>query len=135
MKYQRTFHASSSQEVFSDDKMLSLEAELGFLNKDIVASEKLDGGNACLNIEVFSRSHSTPTFHASFSKVKNLYNSILYSIDFDFKRYMLFGENMQALHSIVYDSLDSPFYLFAIFDTKLNIWLSYSCPVPGQSLY
>ena len=126
MKYPRTYHVSGSQEVFSDDKMLSTEVEESFLNKDLIVTEKLDGGNACLfEGKVFARTHATETFHPSFSKLKALYHSIYYSIYFDFDRYMLFGENMQALHSIEYTKLNSAFYLFGVFDNQEKIWLSW----------
>jgi len=125
-KYPRTYHLSFSQEIFSDDKMLSKEVEEDFVNTDIVITEKMDGGNTCLfDGKVFARTHSEETFHPSFSRVKELYNSILYTKDFDFSRYKLFGENVQAIHSIKYDNLNSAFYLFNILDTKLNEFLSY----------
>jgi len=125
-KYPRTFHLSFSQEIFSDDKMLSKEIEKSFTNTDIVITEKMDGGNTCLfDGKVFTRTHSEETFHPSFSRVKELYNSILYTKDFDFSRYKLFGENVQAIHSIEYEKLNSPFYLFNILDIKNKEFLSY----------
>jgi len=126
MKYPRTYHFSCSQEIFSDDKQLTSEIEESFLNKTLIMTEKMDGGNSCLDkAKVFARTHEVETFHPSFSKLKALYNEIYYTVDFNFDRYMLFGENMQAIHSIVYDKLDSPFYLFAIFDKKEKKWCSW----------
>jgi ATP-dependent RNA circularization protein (DNA/RNA ligase family) len=125
MKYPRTYHLSFSQEIFNDDKMLDKKVEESFINTEIVITEKLDGGNCCLfNGKIYARSHTEETNHPSFSMVKSLYNSILYTKDFEFDRYMLFGENMQAIHSIKYTKIKSPFYLFNILDTKTDKWIS-----------
>jgi len=127
MKYQRTYHLSFSPEVHSDDKTLDKDTELSFLNTNLIASEKLDGGNCCFdNGKLFARSHAAETDHPSFSMSKALFQSILYSVDFNFERYLLFGENVQAQHSIIYDKLKSPFYLFAAYDKLLEKWVSWS---------
>jgi len=129
MKYPRTFHFSCSQEIFSDDKMLQFSIEQRFYNTEVIVTEKMDGGNCCLHEGlVYSRTHGTETFHKSFSKTKAMYKSIYYTYgsNFDFKRFMLFGENVYAIHSIEYNLLDSPFYLFAVFDTVTKEWLSWS---------
>ncbi len=124
MKYNKTSHFSFTLSKTSDDKILLPSEELCFINKEVYISEKLDGGNACMGETVFARSHSSNLVHPSFSKLKQLHNSILYSKDFDFTRYLIFGENMQALHSIKYTKLTTCFYVFKIFDKKENIWLS-----------
>jgi len=125
MKYPRTFHLSFSPEIFSDDKVLSPEIEKSFINRELTITEKMDGGNSCLHKgKVFARTHAMEANHASFSKLKQLYNTIFYTKSFDFNRYMLFGENLQALHSIEYTKLNSPFCLFNVFDIEKDIWLS-----------
>lgn len=126
MKYNRTFHFSFSPEIHSDDKVIDSVAEKNFIGREIVLSEKLDGGNACnRGHSIFARTHSEEASCRSFSLMKQMFAGLYYSIDFDFDRYMLYGENMQAIHSIVYDSLRSPFYMFHIFDKKTGLWLSY----------
>jgi hypothetical protein len=126
MKYPRTKHLSISPEIHADDKTLTADEETLFLNKELIITEKLDGGNACLhNGKIYARSHSEEVTHPSFSRLKNLYSNIFYTKTFDFERYMLFGENVQAIHSIEYTSLTSPFYLFGIYDTQDCIWLSW----------
>ena len=122
-KYNRTFHFSFSPEIHSDDKTIDKQAEKENFLKDIIITEKLDGGNACFkNGEVYARTHSTPTDHASFSMLKQINSYIkknnIESLD-------IFGENMQAIHSIEYSNLKSPFYLFNIKNKETNFWLSY----------
>lgn len=127
MKYPRTYHLSISPEVHGDDKTLSFEDEQTFLNRELIITEKMDGGNACLhNGKVYARTHSEEASHPSFSRLKQLSINMFYTSIFDFDRYMLFGENVQAIHSIEYSSLTSPFYLFAIFDRKEKIWLGWN---------
>ncbi len=124
MKYNRTYHFSFTLSKTSDDKILTPKEELLFINKEVFTSEKLDGGNSCMSDKIFARSHSSELVHPSFSKLKQLHNNILYSKDFDFKRYLIFGENMQALHSIAYTKLTTCFYVFKIYDQYQKIWLS-----------
>ncbi len=124
MKYPRTYHFSFSPEIHSDDKIISRDTI--FENEEIVITEKIDGGNCCLHQgNVFARTDSEVTIHPSFSMTKSLYSKIFYTKDFDFNRYMLYGENVQAIHSIIYSNLRTSFYLFGIFDTKEQEWLSW----------
>jgi len=95
--------------------------------KDIIITEKLDGGNACLkNGNVYARTHSVSTEHASFSQLKQI-NDFLINVKehSDLSSLDIFGENMQAIHSIEYINLKSPFYIFNIKNNENNFWLSY----------
>lgn len=126
-KYPRTYHLSCSPEVHSDDKVLPIEIEETFLNEELYISEKIDGGNAPLHAgKVYARAISNETFHPSFTKLKNLYKGIYYEKmnEFDFHENILYGENVQAEHSIKYTKLNSPYYLFNILSLKTNIWKS-----------
>lgn len=125
--YKRTSHFSISPEIHSDDKKLKKKIENNILEVEVVLTEKLDGGTGRLNdCKVFARSDIGETFCGSFSKLKRLYNKILYSnIDFDFDRYIIYGENVQAIHSIIYEKLDQPFYVFHILDKVENEFLSW----------
>jgi len=121
MKYARTKHLSFSPEIHSDDKAMSKEEESSLLNRYLYFSEKLDGGNTRLHKScVGARSASLNADHGSFSRIKKLYRDLYYSNEFDFDRYILYGENMQGIHSIEYDALKHPFYLFAALDTETN---------------
>lgn len=124
-KYPRTYHLSFSPEIHSDDKTMHPIDEKELLTSDIVITLKLDGGNCCLkpSIGVFARSHAQSTDHPSFDLIKNTHfyakNHILNS------NYHYFGENLYAIHSIEYTELEDFFYLFAIYNTVNDEWLSY----------
>jgi len=122
MKYPRTYHFSFSQEIHSDDKRISKEAEENnFINKLLVITEKLDGGNACLKQgKVFARTHATEATHPSFSMLNQI-NAFLKD---KIQNFELFGENMQGIHSIEYSKILSPFYIFNI--RKDNLWFDWN---------
>ena len=119
-KYNRTYHLPFSPEVHSDDKVISTLEHL--LNVEVIITEKLDGGNACIYTKkVFARSHSEEASHPSFSMIKQMLPMVdIHNKYFD---YFIFGENMQGIHSIEYSNLTSPFYIFNI--KKGNKWLSW----------
>ena len=140
-----------------------------------VITEKLDGGNCCLKGGmVFARTHTSPATQPWFSMTKQLYATQIAPlldglrlarpadgrddandvID-DASQLELYGENMQAVHSIDYrmvpaspksddkarerpemlprgsgtedgvPCLESPFYLFAVFDPVSDSFLSW----------
>jgi hypothetical protein len=124
-KYPRTFHFPFSPEVHSDDKVIDEKYLSNFINKEIIITEKYDGENSCLkpNGGVFARSHALPTFNPWSDWLKNYYHERLHLMNPD---YWYFGENMYAIHSIEYSNLNSFFYLFAIYDTINDIWLSFA---------
>jgi len=105
--YPSTPHLPFSPGVNPDDSRLADCAAL--LQDEVVITEKLDGGNCCIKGgKVYARTHGQPTTHESFSAVKQLaqgFASDLGDIE-------LFGENMQAVHSIEYGNLASFFYAF-----------------------
>lgn len=126
-KYNRTYHFSFSPEIKSDDKTLSTQAEKNFINKELIITEKLDGGNACLHKNlVFARTHAQEASHSSFSMLKSI-SAILNA--YEDRRdillnHMVFGENMEGIHSIEYSNLTDPFYIFNI--KKESVWLSWN---------
>jgi hypothetical protein len=120
MKFPRTYHFDFSPGTDDDDKILFDLSEL--LGDEIVLTEKLDGENTCLKEEgAFSRSHASPSISPWATEVRFLwdfYKSSLAPLSF-------YGENMQGVHSIEYSDLESPFYLFAIYDEIMEVWLSW----------
>lgn len=152
-KYPRTPHFPFSPGIHDDDVIIGTFANL--LHKPVVVTEKLDGGNCCLKDGlVFARTHSSAATHASFSMVKQLYNSsLVYQLPtpdmpplcdsdpcFDnlnaLEDLELYGENMMAIHSINYTPEDSktkkahaqlpgPFYLFGVFDRRTQSFWSW----------
>ena len=109
--YPKTPHLPFSPGINPDDTRVSDCQKL--LSVEVVITEKLDGGNCCIKADsssgmplVFGRTHAQPATHESFSAVKELATCIGDELG-DLE---LFGENMQAVHSIEYDNLASYFY-------------------------
>ena len=144
-KYPRTPHFSFSPGKSADDIEVVGKADgydPYFTHGDVIFTEKLDGGNCCLKDgQVFARTHGKVATHASFSQVKQLYlTCILPVMDQELgedasRDYELFGENMEAVHSINYSpevtgagerhALPSCFYLFAVFSRSTQRWLDF----------
>lgn len=119
MKYNRTYHLPFSPGATNDDKIANNSDLL--IGKEIIITEKLDGENSCLTHNgVYARSHATFTTSPWSLKVRQLHDIIKKDIYDDI---YLFGENMQAIHSIEYTELTSPFYLFGI--RQNDIWFSW----------
>lgn len=117
-KYPSTPHLPFSPGVNPDDSRLADCAHL--LMQEVVVTEKLDGGNCCIKGgQVFARTHAKPATHESFSAVKQLAAGVSHLLG-DVE---LFGENMEAVHSIEYGNLTSFFYAFAA--RRRGQWLSW----------
>lgn len=121
-KYGRTYHYSFSEGTTSDDRINhDWWYDMDNLNK-IIHLEKMDGENNCMNeYGIFARSHATPTTHpwSDFLKQKfSMIQSDLKSCDIE-----IFGENLYAIHSIVYPKLDDHFKVFAV--RHLDKWLGW----------
>lgn len=127
IKYPSTPHFIFSQSVSADDKVDNNIDK--FKNREIVITEKLDGENCCIyRGEVYARTHSRTAKHSSFDTIKDMHNNFIKHFLIRYRipeSYMLFGENMTAVHCINYDRLDSYFYLFGIYDTEYDSWLSW----------
>jgi len=116
--YPSTPHLPFSPGVNPDDTRL---ADCGHIVRgEVVVTEKLDGGNCCIKGgQVYARTHAKPATHASFSAVKEL----LHGLAEDTGDLEIYGENMQAVHSIEYDNLASYFYVFSV--RRAEQWLSW----------
>jgi len=116
-KYPRTFHLPFSPEVHADDKVHQDAAFL--VDRDVVITEKLDGGNYCLwRGATYARSTGQETVHPSFSFIKAKHASKTLNED-----YCFYGENLQAVRSIEYDGLEDFFWLFAV--REGSTWLGW----------
>lgn len=127
-KYPRTFHFQFSPEIHSDDKVISF-ADLGnFLQDEVVILEKIDGSNSAMKGHqgVFGRSHALPTKEPWYDHLKGLYYSKFQELK---PNLWIFGENTFAIHSIEYTNMSAFFYIFAIYDSDKNEWLSYDAMV------
>lgn len=118
-KYNRSMHLPFSPGTTSDDRIAKSVDSL--LNRKIVITEKLDGENCGMTREgVYARSHSTFTTSPWSVMVRTLHGTLKNDIDKDM---FLFGENMEGIHSIEYENLTSPLYVFGI--REANIWASW----------
>ncbi|MGB0524734.1 MAG: RNA ligase family protein [Flammeovirgaceae bacterium] len=119
-KYGRTYHYPFSPGATSDDRINhNYWADMQSI-KQLVHTEKLDGENTCLNkYGVFARSHAAPTQHPWANYLKEKWAMIKY----DLGNLEIFGENIYAIHSIQYQSIEAHFYVFGI--RELDRWLSW----------
>ncbi|MEN8119437.1 MAG: RNA ligase family protein [Bacteroidota bacterium] len=119
-KYGRTYHFPFSPGTTNDDR-INNDYWLDIQKiENLVITEKLDGENTCLNqFGVFARSHSAPTNHPWASYLKEH----LALIKNDLSELEIFGENLNAIHSIVYPKIEDYFYVFAVRES--NKWLSW----------
>jgi hypothetical protein len=120
-KYPKTQHLPFSPCVFDDDVQLDLNTAASlFIGKEVVITEKLDGGNCQLyRGGVYARSVKSEANHGSFSAVKQTYAQFKFLVP---DNLALFGENMFGIHSIVYHELQSYFYLFAVLEDGKEWW-------------
>ncbi len=110
-KYGRTYHLDFSPGLQNDDKRIDSLANL--VGKEIVVTEKMDGENTTLTpLRFHARSLDSP-YNFTRSYIKQLHNVIRHEIP-DSWRFC--GENPSYYHSIFYDSLRSPFYLFSVWN-------------------
>ncbi len=127
IKYPRTYHFDFSPGLQNDDRrcdtndLLKLIAE----GAEFVITEKLDGGNTCMKSDgVFARSHATPTFCPTFNYLKSVHyapNKALIEKD----NLAVFGENVFAIHSVVYTKLTDYFFMFGIMDQVTEEFFSW----------
>lgn len=118
-KYSRTYHLTNSPGLQNDDRHQKDISNL--IGTQIVILEKLDGENTGIETNgVYARSHATYAVKPWNVLVRQLHNMIGKDIPEDV---MLFGENMEGIHSIEYTNLDSFFYLFGVRDkNKFLTW-------------
>lgn len=119
IKYPRTHHLPWSPGATSDDKILRDLSD--FENKQIIITEKYDGENCTLTRNgLYARSLSSNGGILR-ERVKKLWAEKCFLIP---EGWRICGENMQWQHSIRYEKLESPFYIFSIWD-EYNICLDW----------
>jgi ATP-dependent RNA circularization protein (DNA/RNA ligase family) len=122
-KYPKTPHLYFSPCINDDDVQLDPKTCSQFVNREIIITEKLDGGNCQLHQgKVYARTNSKEATHASFSAIKQIYSQFSFLVEDNLS---LFGENMFGIHSIEYSDLESYFYLFGVFDNDTKKWASW----------
>jgi hypothetical protein len=120
MKYNRTYHFPFSPGATNDDRIAdSVDMLIGV---PIVGTEKMDGENTDeMKDGVYARSHAAFTTSPWSRAVRELHARIGHQIP---EGVHMFGENMEGVHSIEYERLESYFYLFGVRDNMR--WLSWT---------
>src|SRR5580704_13086614 len=110
--YLHTLHWQSSLSVHRDDHYHPDCSY--FLGRDVVITEKLDGGLTWLsNGHVYARSAEQPTREPWFDYVKGRTLPKLYALP---PTLCVVGEDLYGVHSIEYDPLPDTFFLFHVLD-------------------
>ena len=121
-KYGRTFHYDFSPGTTSDDRINRKWREDIQKFETVAHTEKLDGENTCLSpLGVFARSHAAPTLHPWADHLK-IRHSMMVN-DLKENNLEIFGENLYAIHSIIYPRLEEHFYVFGV--RVHDMWLSW----------
>lgn len=112
-KYPRTLHLPNSPGTTSDDRFHTNPSFL--VGKEVVVTEKIDGGNTCLhNGNVYARSTGQPSTAGWFAMVKKHHAWKTHSPDCANKFY--YGEDIYGVHSIEYNpvSENETYRLFGV---------------------
>ena len=121
-KFGRTYHFDFSPGTTSDDRINTDWYDHIKLMTKTVDTEKLDGENRCLNeYGIFARSHAAPTRNPWADHLKPKYEMI--KNDLKEGNIELFGEDIYAIHSIIYPNIKEHFYLFGV--RILDKWMSW----------
>ncbi len=119
-KYGRTFHYPFSPGTTNDDRINQDYWEDLCRLETVIHTEKLDGENNCLSKNgVFARSHAAPTTSLWTSQIREQWSHLKN----DLGDYEIFGENLYAIHSIEYASLEHYFFVFGV--REMDKWLSW----------
>lgn len=110
-KYPKTMHLPWSPGLQNDDRLI--ESLDGFIGRNVVVTEKMDGENATLYRDHYHARSLDSRHHPSRDWIKMFHGQIKNDIPEGMR---ICGENMYAEHSIHYDNLDSYFLGFSIWD-------------------
>jgi len=126
IKYPHTpyleFSPSADEKDISDSGYFTLS---DFVGKPLVVTVKLDGSNMLMTSEKIAARNGYDAPHASFDMAKAMHPTLAPRIP---PHIQIFGEWLYARHSIHYVddlALNSLFYVFAVYDQKNELWLSW----------
>lgn len=123
-KYPRTCHWDFSPGCTNDDRILPYGVQ-PFLDRELVATEKLDGSNVSLERDaVYARSHGGAPKHPSFDMLKAFHASVRHCLQ---PGLQYFGEWCYAVHSITYTELPAALFVFGIRDIESGVWWDFDC--------
>lgn len=114
VKYPRTMHLPWSPSAHNKDERIIEDLSV-FEGEDVVVTAKLDGENTTwYNDYIHARSLDFAP-HASRNWVKKLHGEVAWQLPDGWR---LCGENLYAKHSILYQNLDTYFYIFSMWNDK-----------------
>lgn len=112
MKYPKTLHLPYSEIMSRDDKRL--EDDSHFIGNRIVMTEKLDGTNVTMSSnDMHARSEDESGIISS--RTKAIYANVKNNIGYVFH---ICGEDLGYTHSIRYESLNTSYYVFSIWNFR-----------------
>jgi len=134
----KTMHLKSSPGIHKDDRVM--RNYQGFEGQEVVVGVKMDGENTMMYSDYIHARSIDGRGHPSRSWVKQFHAQIQGDIP---ERWRINGENVYAQHSIAYDSLETYFYGFAIwneFNVRLDwddmlMWFDLLGITPVRQLY
>jgi ATP-dependent RNA circularization protein (DNA/RNA ligase family) len=113
IKYPRTYHIWFSEGVQSDDR---IQKDTRFFEgKNIVVTEKMDGENTTISRDYIHNRSLDASDHPSRNWVKQLWANIRFQIP---EGWRVCGENVYAKQTILYEDLESYFYVICIWNEK-----------------
>lgn len=114
VKYPRTPHLPSSPGMTEDDKRIS-DAGLATLRdgRELVVTEKLDGGNLTWYRDAFHGRSLDSGTHAWDTAARALWGQVRFDIP---EGWRISGESMWARRSVPYESLPGVYIVFGIWD-------------------
>ncbi|AAF12618.1 MULTISPECIES: RNA ligase family protein [Bacteria] len=115
VKYPSIPHLPWSPGLQNDDRRITSLS--GFIGKEVVVTEKLDGENTSLYRDDLHARSLDMRPHPSRTWVKAERGRVAHDIPLGWR---FCGENVYAVHSLKYDDLDGYFYLFSVWD-DLNV--------------
>lgn len=113
IKYPRTPHLPWSPGASSDD--IHHKHSDHFVGKQVIITEKMDGENTTLYRNAIHARSLDSRYHTSRAWVKALQARIGYQIP---ENWRICGENLFAQHSIAYQTLESYFLAFSIWNAQ-----------------
>lgn len=114
VKYPRTLHLPWSPGADNKDER-TMDDFSSFDGEEVVVTAKLDGENTTwYNDHIHARSLDYSP-HPSRNWIKKLHGEIAWQLP---DNYRLCGENLYAKHSILYQNLETYFYVFSLWNDK-----------------
>ena len=89
------------------------------IDKPLIVTVKMDGSNCCLRHDKVVARNGDTAEHPSFDMIKGIHAGIRTMIP---EYIQIFGEWIYAKHSIHYKNLNGYFQIFAVYNSKYELW-------------